>query len=112
MKVGMRIRELRTSQGFSQAELGRKVGLTQKAITSYERGTREPNLDTLMALVKALGTSLEGLIGEKGQKSEAMAKPRVAKNKRSVRVQELFDQLPPTEQRVVLKQIRGLIPRK
>lgn len=107
----MRIRELRVGQGLSQADLGKKIGLTQKAITTYERETREPNIETIKALAKVFGVSVEALFGE-GRKGEPSPKlPRVAKNKRSLKVQELFDQLPPNEQRVVLKQIKGLIPK-
>ena len=111
MGIGIRIRELRQGQSLSQVELGRQIGLSQKAITSYELETREPSIETIKALAKVLGVKVEALFGE-GRKGEQASKPvRVAKNKRSVKVQELFDQLPPNEQRVVLKQIKGLIPK-
>lgn len=105
MGIGMRIRELRLKQGLSQSELGKKIGLTQKAITTYERETREPNIETIKALAKALGASVEALFGE-GRKSEpGPMPPRIAKNKRSLKAQQLFETLSPNEQRVLLKQI-------
>ena len=107
MGIGIRIRELRLSHGLSQDELGRKVNLSQKAITTYERETREPSIKTIKALAKVLGVSVEALFGEKAE--QPLKGVRVAKNKRSVKVQELFDQLPPNEQRAILMQIRGVL---
>lgn len=82
------------------------VGLSQKAVTSYEREVREPGVETIKALAKALGVAVEDLFGEGQGKQEPVSKPaRVAKNKRSLKVQELFEKLSPNEQRVVLRQI-------
>jgi transcriptional regulator with XRE-family HTH domain len=107
MNVGARIREHRKAKGLSQVELGQKVGLSQKTITNYERGEREPSLDTLRDLAKALEVPFERLVVlDEGKKSEPPPKsPRVAKNKRSLKAQKLFEALSPTEQRVILKQI-------
>lgn len=105
MGIGIRIRDLRKSQGLSQAELGRRIGLSQKAVTSYERETREPSVKTIKALAKVLGVTVEALFGESRKQEPAPKPERVAKNKRSVKVQELFGKLSANEQRVVLKQI-------
>lgn len=106
MGIGARIRELRLSQGLSQTELGKKVGLSQKAITTYERETREPGIETIKALAAVFQVSVESLFKE-GHKGQAAPKPskRLAKNKRSLKAQQLFETLTPTEQRIVLKQI-------
>lgn len=39
----MSIEELRKSQGFTQAELGKKVGVSQRTISNYESGERHPS---------------------------------------------------------------------
>ena len=108
MGIGNKIRELREKQGFTQTELGKKIGLSQKAVTSYERETREPGVETIQALAKALGVKVEDLFsgGANGSATKVPRTHRAAKNKRSLVVQELFEKLPPQEQRIVLKQIK------
>lgn len=48
--VGNRIKEARINKGWSQEELASKIGTTKATISRYEKGLREPRLDTLRAL--------------------------------------------------------------
>jgi uncharacterized protein len=57
--AGALLREARTSAGLSQAELGRRAGVTQSVISAYESGRRQPSLPTLARLVEATGSRLE-----------------------------------------------------
>ena len=52
--VSTRMKALRTNRKISQWELAKATGMSQSAITAYERGTRRPDLDTLYAIAKAL----------------------------------------------------------
>jgi transcriptional regulator with XRE-family HTH domain len=45
---------VRRERGWSAAELGRRIGLSQAAITSYERGDRNPPLSTVRVLAGTL----------------------------------------------------------
>jgi transcriptional regulator with XRE-family HTH domain len=54
-----RLRELRTAAGLSQTELAEKAGMTQGAVGHLERGTREPQWASVVALADALGVSCE-----------------------------------------------------
>ncbi len=56
-RVGHRIREIRTTQGLSQAELGEAVGLSADRIQKYENGIRKPKADLLKKIADALGVS-------------------------------------------------------
>ena len=56
-RVGNRIRMIRTEKGLSQAELGKKVGLTADRIQKYENGARKPKADLLKQIAAALGVS-------------------------------------------------------
>lgn len=58
-----RIKECRKSEGLSQAELGKLIGLTDKAIGHYEKGIREPKLATLEKLADALSVNPAYLVG-------------------------------------------------
>jgi len=44
------IRRTRKLKGLTQKQLGEKLGLAEITISSYERGTREPNRATLKML--------------------------------------------------------------
>jgi transcriptional regulator with XRE-family HTH domain len=48
----------RSQRGWSQAELGKRVGLPQTHISSIETGTVVPRYDTLLNLVRVLGFDL------------------------------------------------------
>ena len=53
-RIGARIREIRLTRGFTQAELGEKVGLSADRIRQYETGYRKPKADMIKALASAL----------------------------------------------------------
>lgn len=60
--LGARIASLRTSLGFSQAELARRLHISPSAVGMYEQGRREPSVDTLIALSQVFGVSLDYLL--------------------------------------------------
>ena len=47
---GKRLKELRLREGLTQQALGDMVNVTKVSICCYEKGTRTPTLDTLIAL--------------------------------------------------------------
>ncbi|MBQ1495854.1 MAG: helix-turn-helix transcriptional regulator [Bacilli bacterium] len=63
MLVGSRIRKLRKEKGLSQRELGALINVTKVSISCYEHETRTPDLDTFEALVNALDTTPDYLLG-------------------------------------------------
>ena len=58
-----RLRELRTQRGLTQSELGKAVGLTDRAIRMYEAGTMVPKLPVLIAIADYFEVSLDYLAG-------------------------------------------------
>jgi len=59
----LRIRELRTRRGWSQAELGRRAGVHASTVNRVERGeTTTLSLGNLERLARALGVSPRSLI--------------------------------------------------
>ena len=54
-RIGQRIREVRTEQGITQAQLGARVGLNADRIQKYENGARKPKTDLLTEIAVALG---------------------------------------------------------
>lgn len=61
-----RLREIvqgQEARGGSQIELARKCGLSAARFNNYVQGTRTPDLDTLMRMAKALGSTPSHLLG-------------------------------------------------
>lgn len=64
----MRLRELRTALGWTQAQLAERCDLNQVIISDYELGKTQPRLATVVRLAEALGCSTDELLGvERGQ---------------------------------------------
>ena len=59
--LGRRIAALRRQAGLNQAELARQLQVSPSAIGMYEQGRREPSLDTLVAMARIFGVSLDYL---------------------------------------------------
>ena len=57
MAIGERIAASRKEAGLTQAELGKKLGVTQQMITQIETGRRKPNADTITEIAKILDVS-------------------------------------------------------
>ncbi len=60
--LGTRIASLRQSRGMSQAELAKQLHISASAVGMYEQGRREPSVDTLIALSKTFGVTLDYLL--------------------------------------------------
>ena len=50
MKTGEKIRELRESKGLMQAELATILGVSDKAVSAWENGTRVPRMGPIEKL--------------------------------------------------------------
>ncbi len=49
-----RLREAREEMGYSQKQLGLRVGLSDKSISMYEKGTVYPPVSNLLKIAKEL----------------------------------------------------------
>ena len=47
-----RLKFLRLQHGLSQAELGKVLGYSQRAISDWEKDVCEPNIETMKKMVK------------------------------------------------------------
>lgn len=48
------IQKYRLASGLSQSQLGKLLGVPQGTVGNWERGLREPSLDTIRKLAEAL----------------------------------------------------------
>jgi len=58
VKIGRRIRVLRTERGWTQAMLADHSDLTREHLSELENGHKEIGIRSLDKVVRALGTSL------------------------------------------------------
>lgn len=59
-----RLRELRAERGFSQAELGGRVGVSRQAINLIENGKHDPSLSLAFAISRVFGLQVEAIFVE------------------------------------------------
>ena len=91
LKIGKFIAECRKTKNLTQMQLAEKLGITDKAISKWERGIAMPDSSTMLELCDILGINVNELLsGEKismenNQKNEQllldMAKELERKNK-------------------------------
>lgn len=60
---GNRLRQRRKDNGYTQAELGKKVGVIKQTISNWENNISEPNNDVLIKLSNILNTQPSYLLG-------------------------------------------------
>jgi len=58
------LKKLRNKKGWTQERLAREAGISYNTLIKIERGgIRNPKLETLIKLAKALSVSIDDLIG-------------------------------------------------
>lgn len=63
MSLGNNILELRKKEKISQEKLGERVGVTRQKVSNWELDQTVPDANQLLALSKALNTSIDLLVG-------------------------------------------------
>jgi len=56
-----RLRELRTERGWTQAELGDKLGVSRQAVIAIESDKHDPSLDLAYRIAAVFGLPVEGI---------------------------------------------------
>ena len=66
IRIGQFIASQRKLQGLTQAELAEKLGITDRAVSKWERGKGMPDASLMLVLCEALGITVNELLrGEK-----------------------------------------------
>lgn len=100
---GERLAEARQRRGLTQAELGKAVGASQRVMAYYEGEGGQPPGALLADLARALKVTSDELLGLK----PATDKPSPKTARLLKRLQKIAD-LPPADQRTVLKLLDAL----
>ena len=90
--IGENIKQYRLQNGWTQQELGAKIGISKNAIGNYEKGFRSPKKDTMFDLANAFNVSIDDLF------------PPIQKDSSSntPKIQTIYDELKPPRQAKVL----------
>ena len=68
VKIGKFLAELRREKGYTQEELGEKIGVTNKTVSRWENGNYLPGVDMLQILSQEYAVSINELLcGERLQ---------------------------------------------
>lgn len=62
MKFCERLRELRKQSPIMQKDIAQQLGIHVVTLQQYERGAREPNIETLLKMAVLFNVSLDDLL--------------------------------------------------
>lgn len=65
----LRIEMLRKDLGLSQEDLAIKLNMTQQRISAYEKGKREPDIETIKQFADFFNVSIDYLLGKSDNNS-------------------------------------------
>jgi transcriptional regulator with XRE-family HTH domain len=69
MSLGSRLRDEREKRRWSQIEVAKKIGITNAVLSNYERGSRDPDTDTLKKLADLYDVSADYLLGRTNEQN-------------------------------------------
>ena len=72
--LGTMIAELRKQHGMTQLELAEKMGVTDKAVSKWERDLSCPDINSIPNLAQILGVSVEDLMQIKAKADAPVSK--------------------------------------
>ena len=70
-KFNERLKLLRRESGLSQQDFAKQLGTSKSSINMYERGEREPSLETLEAIADYFNVDMDFLLGKSEHRSKA-----------------------------------------
>lgn len=108
MQFYKNLKRARVRMGKSQIEVAKAVGISNAALSNYETGYREPDLDTLCALSRYYGLTLDELLDVNGEEHEPIYDlSPVLKNKYIAYKGEVFE-LKDSQKRALLRELDNL----
>lgn len=75
--LGMMISSLRKEKGMTQLELAEKMGVTDKAVSKWERDLSFPDINSIPKLAETFDVSVDDLMQVKAENKENMSKNKV-----------------------------------
>lgn len=63
MEFSERLKDLRKQAGLTQVDVAERLGISQPAYASWERGVKKPTQDNLVKIAQILSVSVDYLLG-------------------------------------------------
>ena len=63
MEFSERLKDLRKQAGLTQVDVAEKLGISQPAFASWERGVKKPTQENLVKIAQILNVSVDYLVG-------------------------------------------------
>jgi transcriptional regulator with XRE-family HTH domain len=101
--MGARIAELRKASSITQTQLAETMDVSQQTVASWEVGRRGVPVSMVPALARALGVSVEALIGETPQPGKRGPTPKLQQQL------ERLSALPKPKQRAVMEVLEAML---
>lgn len=105
MALGERIKRLRQERGWSQAQLGQKLGVHQKQISGYERDVHVPSTELLIRISEAFDVSLDYLVSGGNGASQRID----VADRELIRHMEAIDKLPEKDKEAIKAVLESFI---
>ena len=77
MKFSERLKDLRKQAGLTQVEVAEKLGISQPAYASWERGVKKPTQENLVKIAKIFNVSLDSLLDNEVEQEDELANVEV-----------------------------------
>lgn len=122
---GDKLKELRKQHSMSQAELGKRLGVTKQSVSRYESG-RVPTVEIMMKISEIFDVPFESLVKdydwhsvtvfEDDSDAEIVRQVTERQNvpvlipETKVKLHQIIDQITPTQAETVLRMLQGLLP--
>lgn len=72
MEFSERLKKLRKQVQLTQVEVAEKLGISQPAYASWERGVKKPTQENLVKIAQVLNVSVDYLVGNSEDKSDEL----------------------------------------
>lgn len=72
MEFSERLKDLRKQAGLTQVDVARKLGISQQAYASWERGAKKPTQENLVKIAQILNVSVDYLVGNLKETSDEL----------------------------------------
>ncbi|OGH60979.1 MAG: hypothetical protein A3G34_17495 [Candidatus Lindowbacteria bacterium RIFCSPLOWO2_12_FULL_62_27] len=105
---GFRLQQFRLQRGLTQAEIGKKIGLSLRMLSYYEGNHgRLPPVDVVMKLAKVIRVPVDDLLG--ADASDFGPPPRSVRLLKRLR---RIEQLPRHHQRAIMEHLDALLAKR
>ena len=109
MKLHLKIKELRREKNLSQEDLANLSGVRQGLISHYERGSRQPGIENMQKIARALGVSLDVFADYEVWASGPSAPMETIYNKEDHEIMTAWKALSPEQKNLTKKLIEQMI---